>query len=428
MNAPRQGLFASLLIVSFALHTFLLVIATTHQLNENRASQGQLMTSQLVADTLSEMEPANTVSLALVANRYATNPSVASIRILDANKQVLATSGMAKTRQGEVFVRDALQNEKKVGTVEITLIQPSIGEILRTQWLAILLSLLIHGLIWLGYRAIARPTRTEYLARINQENHLKHQIQRLTQALALEKQNTVTLVAQAQQQAKVQPKTRVEKVSTETPQVDQHTLALNIQFYDPKQLLNSVNQSVSLPYFKLCQLFLDKSIDLCAKHYQIDPSKICVEQEFNAEGATLSTQSDQTHALECLMMIGAVFQLLAEVLYKRYREDKRFALQTRGSVASPVDAMQLDAIEASKRLTQHLHAKEAALHLNHEQLKAIQHSYELVAMPNPSNIMTRHAFMINGMNEECATLAQNLRTEILMGKKAKVSSESSSLS
>ncbi|MCU4395747.1 hypothetical protein [Acinetobacter junii] len=428
LNAPRQGLFASLLIVSFALHTFLLVIATTHQLNENRASQGQLMTSQLVADTLSEMEPANTVSLALVANRYATNPSVASIRILDANKQVLATSGMAKTRQGEVFVRDALQNEKKVGTVEITLIQPSIGEILRTQWLAILLSLLIHGLIWLGYRAIARPTRTEYLVLINQENHLKHEIQRLTQALALEKQNTVTLVAQAQQQAKVQPKTRVEKVSTETPQVDQHTLALNIQFYDPKQLLNSVNQSVSLPYFKLCQLFLDKSIDLCAKHYQIDPSKICVEQEFNAEGATLSTQSDQTHALECLMMIGAVFQLLAEVLYKRYREDKRFALQTRGSVASPVDAMQLDAIEASKRLTQHLHAKEAALHLNHEQLKAIQHSYELVAMPNPSNIMTRHAFMINGMNEECATLAQNLRTEILMGKKAKVSSESSSLS
>lgn len=70
---------------------------------KNRTSQGQLMTSQLVADSLSELEPANTVSLALVANRYATNPSVASIRILDANKQVLATSGMAKTRQGEVL-------------------------------------------------------------------------------------------------------------------------------------------------------------------------------------------------------------------------------------------------------------------------------------------------------------------------------------
>ena len=427
MNAPRQGLFASLLIVSFALHTFLLVIATTHQLNENRASQGQLMTSQLVADSLSELEPANTVSLALVTNRYATNPSVASIRILDANKQVLATSGMAKTRQGEVFVRDALQNEKKVGTVEITLIQPSIGEILRTQWLAILASLFIHFLIWLAYRAIARPTRSEYLARINQENHLKHEIQRLTQALVLEKQNTVTLVAQAQQQAKAQPKSRTEKKPAEQTQLDHATLALNIQFYDPKQLLSSVNQSVSVPYFKLCQLFLDKSIDLCSRHYQMDASHIHVVQQFNAEGATLSTTLEKPHALECLMMVGAVFQLLAEVLYKRYREDKRFALQTRGAVTSAVDAMQLDAIEASKRLTQHLHAKEAALHLNHDQLKSIQNSYELVAMPNPSNIMTRHAFMINGMNEQCAMVAQNLRTEILMGKKAKVSSESSDI-
>ena len=182
LNAPRQGLFASLLIISFALHTFLLVIATTHQLNENRASQGQLMTSQLVADSLSELEPANTVSLALLANRYATNPSVAYIRILSSSNQVLATAGLSKTRQGEVFVRDALQNEKKVGSIEITLVKPSIGEILRTQWLAILFSLFVHGLLWLAYRAIARPTRSEYLARLNNEARLKHEIQLLTEA------------------------------------------------------------------------------------------------------------------------------------------------------------------------------------------------------------------------------------------------------
>ena len=151
------------------------MIATTHQLNENRASQGQLMTSQLVADSLSELEPANTVSLALVVTvmqpTQVSHPFVSSMPI----NRCFATSGMAKPVRGEVFVRDALQNEKKVGTVEITLIQPSIGEILRTQWLAILASLFIHFLIWLAYRAIARPTRSEYLARINQENHLKHE-------------------------------------------------------------------------------------------------------------------------------------------------------------------------------------------------------------------------------------------------------------
>lgn len=412
MNAPRQGLFASLLTISFALHAFLLVIATTHQLNENRASQGQLMTSQLVADSLSELKPANTVSLALVANRYATNPSVASIRILDNQQQVLATSGMEKTRQGEVFVRDALKNEEKVGTVEITLIRPSIGEILRTQWLAIVAALLIHFLIWFAYRMIARPTRSEYLARINQENYLKHEIQRLTQALELEKQNTIMLVAQAQQQAQAQP---VEEPIT----LDLDSLALTLQFYDPKQLLESVNQSISLPYFKLCQLFLDKSIALCTQHYQIDQHQIQVMQEFNAEGAILSINSKQPHTVECLMMINAVFHLLADVVYKRYREDKRFALQTRSAMSAAVETMQLNAVEAAKRLTQYLQAKQAAVYLPLTQLTLVQNSYHLVAMPNPNNLLTRHAFIINGMSEQCAHIVQSIRTEILMGKKPK---------
>ena len=343
---------------------------------------------------------------------------MASIRILDKNQQVLATSGMEKTRQGEVFVRDALKNEEKVGTVEITLIRPSIGEILRTQWLAIVSALILHFLIWLAYRTIARPTRSEYLARINQENYFKHEIQRLTQALELEKQNTITLVAQAQQQAQAQPQAIEEPI-----QLDPNCLTLNLQFYDPKQLLNSVNQSVSLPYFKLCQLFLDKSISLCTQHYQIETDQIKVQQEFTAEGAILSVDTQQPQTIECLMMINAVFNLLAEVLYKRYREDKRFALQTRSAISSMVEAMQLNATEASKRLNQSLHAKQAALYLPQEQLKYIQDRYHLVPMPNPNNLLTRHAYLINGMNEQCANLAQSIRTEILMGKKAQAADE-----
>lgn len=423
MNAPRQGLFASLLIVSFAFHTFLLVVATTHQLNDNRASQGQLMTSQLVTDSLSELEPANTVSLALLANRYATNPSVASIRILDAKKQVLATSGMAKTRQGEVFVRDALQNEKKVGTIEITLIKPSIGEILRTQWLAILVSLLIHAFLWLAYRAIARPTRSEYLARINNEARLKHEIQQLTEALEAEKANRTLAIAQAQQQAqnKVKPEPKV--AVTSTVDDDQEILALNIQYYDPKQLMNTVNQSVSVPYFNLCQIFLNKSIELCAQHFKLNSKDFVIHQAFNQHGAILSIDAEKPDAAQSILMIGSVFQLLSEVLYKRYREDKRFVLQTRCAVTTSVEAMQLDAKHAAERLVNHLIAKEMALYLSNDQLKHIGDCYQLVALPNPTNVLTRHAFMINGMNNECAELAQNIRTEILKGKKQNVSSE-----
>ncbi|MCW8038405.1 hypothetical protein [Acinetobacter entericus] len=417
MNAPRQGLFASLLIISFAFHTFLLVLATTHQLNENRASQGQLMTSQLVTDSISEMEPANTVSLALLADRYATNPSVASIRILNADNQVLATGGLTKTRAGEVFVRDALQNEKKVGTVEITLIKPSIGEILRTQWLAILASLFVHGLLWLAYRAIARPSRSEYLARINNESRLKHEIQTLTQALEQEKHNAAVAIAQAQQNAQHKAKIKESKPAV----VDSNDLALNIQFYDPKQLLDTVNTTVSVPYFNLCQIFLNKTAELCVQHYKLNSSDICTVHKFDDQGATISIAADKPNALQCLAMIGAVFQLLSDVLYKRYREEKRFVLQTRSAVSSAVEAMQLSAVQAAERLVQQLSAKESAVHVPNELLKEISEHFQLVSLPNPTNVLTRHAFMVNGMDSDAAELAQSFRTEILKSKQSKAS-------
>nr|WP_312966821.1 hypothetical protein [Acinetobacter gerneri] len=422
MNAPRQGLFASLLTISFALHTILLVIATTHQLNENRANQGQLMTSQLVTDSIAELDPANTVSLALLANRYATNPSVASIRILDANKQVLATGGMSKTREGDVFSREAVQNEKKVGSVEITLIKPSIGEILRNQWLAIFVSLIIHVLLWLAYRAIARPSRSEYLARINKEARLKHEIQALTKALEDEKHATAIAMAPKPQA----PKEKVfPKIPTELLK-DEETLALSIQFYDPKQLLNTVNQSVSAPYFNLCQIFLNKSIELCAAHFNLQSKDINVSQNFEYQGAIIQIASRLPQATECILMVGTVFQLLSEVLYKRYREDKRFVLQTRCAVSTAVEAMQLNSVQAAERLAQHLIAKEMALHLDNEHLKQISENFQLVAMPNPTNVLTRHAFMINGMDNDSAETAQNIRTEILKGKKAQVENLSAS--
>ena len=417
MNAPRQGLFASLLIVSFAFHTFLLVLATTHQLNANRASQGQLMTSQLVTDSLSELEPANTVSLALLADRYATNPSVASIRILDANNQVLATGGLTKTRQGEVFVREALQNEKKVGSIEITLIQPSIGEILRTQWLAILLSLLIHGLLWLAYRAIARPSRTEYLARINNESRLKHEIQTLTQALEQEQHNAAVAIAQAQNNAQAKAKIKESKPVV----LDDKCIALNIQFYDPKQLMDSVNKTVSIPYFNLCQIFLNKATELCVQHYKLNSSDITTVHKFDEHGATISMTVETPNAVPCLVMISTVFQLLSDVLYKRYREEKRFVLQTRSAIASKVEEMQLSSVQAAERLTQHLVAKESALHVPNTLLKDVSDHFQLVSMPNPTNVLTRHAFVVNGMDAESAELAQTFRTEILKSKQSKAS-------
>ncbi|MBF7681876.1 hypothetical protein I2F27_00800 [Acinetobacter sp. B5B] len=407
MNAPRQGLFASLLIVCFVLQTLLLVIATTHQLKENRANQGQLMTSQLITDSLPEMMPPNTVSLALIGNRYATNPSVASLRILDASQQVLATAGLEQTRSGEVFSRDIMQGERKIGQVQLTLIEPSIGEILRSEWLAMTLSLLLYVFLWLAYRLIARPTRREYLARLAHENELKQQISTLNQALSM---------AQSDPSNTCVPTSPEEDVEESTVEhINEKTICLNIQFYDPKQLLDTVSQSVTQAYFNLCQLFLNKTITQCAQHYNISVDDFIISNSFDAHGVTVEIDAEKYKDAECLMMICAVFQMLSDVLYRRYREEKRFVLHTRCAISSGVKDMQLDALPAAKRLTQSLTGKESAVYINHKFLQSMTQCYQLVTLPHPTNALTRHAYLINGMNHDCADLAQRIRTQILKG-------------
>lgn len=55
------------------------------------------------------------------------------------------------------------------------------------------------------------------------------------------------------------------------------------------------------------------------------------------------------------------------------------------------------------------------------QLKEISEHFQLVSLPNPTNVLTRHAFMVNGMDSGAAELAQSFRTEILKSKQSKAS-------
>ncbi len=384
-----------------------------HQLDEKRASQGELVTSQLITDSLTELDPPNTVFLASLVNRYATDPNIASIRILSTDNQVIATAGQAKTREGEIFIREAIVNDKSVGSVEVTLIKPSAGEILRSLWATVLASFVMYVFLWLAYRLVARPSRAEYLERINTEKRLKQEIQELNQALEQEKRNAAIVISQAQHPHEIQePIINIEKIEND------HTLSLAIEFYDPRQLLHSIDQSIALPYFNLYQICLNKSIDQICPQYQLTAQDIVITHTFNASGTIISIDANKPNAAQCLAMINTSFQLLSEVLYKRYRQDKRFALQTRTAISSAVPAMRLSSVEAAQRLLYPLIAKESAIHLPKTEIEQLSQNYELVRLQNANNALTRNAFKINGSTQEIIDLAQNIRSEVLRSKAA----------
>lgn len=420
MNAPRQGLYASLLIISFAVHVILMVHTTNQQLGHTRTIQGELMTRQLADDSLAMLAPVDTVSLALMANRYTKRPDVASLSIMAADGRVLTTSGNAPTRSGEVFNKKVMLDQKVIGQIELILIQPSIGEMIRTQWLPLLLSLLTHSLLWLLYRVVARPTRREYLATLAREQQLQEQLLALRLHAEQAQKNAVMarVMANPAEIPKPAPGSNAPMGAEEGAD---SAFILRIGFVDPKQLLGTLSPGLARPYFSLCQTLLEQAIQQNRQHFnalqgQADQPLDCkIVQPFGESGAIISASGRNPHSVLFLAQLAQLVNLLTEVVYRRHREIKRFALHTRTALAEPLHNQPAQALAQS--LIHHVAANQLAVHLSDDQVLNLQQYFQLSAFDSPTDTQTREALLVTAMNVEGARFVSKARERILAGDK-----------
>lgn len=159
--APRQGLFAIILLVSFCLQTLLLVISTDQQLSESRAQKGEQMVAQLIDEARLSLENKDRVSLSVIANRYTSEQDVTRILIKDNNDDILVPVGNAPMQQGDTISQIATKGDAVIGSVSLTLKDISKGEIITMQWPFVIGTMLLHLLLWLIYGYIARPTKEQ---------------------------------------------------------------------------------------------------------------------------------------------------------------------------------------------------------------------------------------------------------------------------
>lgn len=165
--APRQGLFAIIILVSFCLQTLLLIISTDQQLSNSRALKGEQMVAQLIDEARLSLENKDRVSLSVIANRYTSEQDVARLVIKDNNDTILVPVGNAPMQQGDTIEQIATKGDAVIGSVALTLKDISKGEIITMQWPFVIGSLFLHLLLWVAYGYIARPTK----AQINALSH-----------------------------------------------------------------------------------------------------------------------------------------------------------------------------------------------------------------------------------------------------------------
>lgn len=159
--APRQGLFAIILLVSFCLQTLLLVISTDQQLSKSRALKGEQMVAQLIDEARLSLENKDRVSLSVIANRYTSEQDVTRILIKDNNDDILVPVGNAPMQQGDTIRQIATNGDAVIGSVSLTLKDISKGEIIAMQWPFVIGTMLLHLLLWLIYGYLARPTKEQ---------------------------------------------------------------------------------------------------------------------------------------------------------------------------------------------------------------------------------------------------------------------------
>ncbi|HEY4714797.1 MAG TPA: hypothetical protein VIH30_11235 [Aquirhabdus sp.] len=308
MNAPRQGLYATIIAISFALHTALIVEGAAHQLASTRDAQGQLLIRQLAEDATLGVARQDTVALALLANRYSQRPDVVSLRLLAADGHVLATGGNAPSRSGETFQQILLQDRAQSGQVELTLADISLGEIIRLQWLPLLLSLLIHGFLWLFYRVIARP-----------KQRWDTQAQPTDDLADLETANTSivdTTNATLAPEPSLQLKTA--DAASATPKV--YPVILKVTFDDPKNLLETLTPSIAQKYFSLCQKLLEQAIRVLGSQMPNDgeSTELTVITPFGMNGALVGVNQSSTPALGHLILLAQLINLLSDAVYRHH--------------------------------------------------------------------------------------------------------------
>ncbi len=159
--APRQGLFAIIILVSFCLQTLLLIISTDQQLTKSREQKGEQMVAQLIDEASLSLENKDRVSLSVIANRYTSEQDVARIVIKDSNDEILVPVGNAPMQQGDTIRQVATKGDAVIGSVALTLKDISKGEIIAMQWPFVIGSLIFHVFLWLLYGYVARPTKEQ---------------------------------------------------------------------------------------------------------------------------------------------------------------------------------------------------------------------------------------------------------------------------
>lgn len=471
--APRQGLFAIIILISFLIHTTLMLISTDQQLDELKMQTGQRMLVQLIDEVKLPLLSKDKVSLSVLTGRYTSENNVASLTVKDIDDEVILQTGQAQLLEGETISRKVIMSDTVIGKVEMTLRDTSYGEIIASQWIFILGSLITHLLIWLLYGYIARPTR-EQLAALSRDvqdylitqksqsgrssrsqsaalgdeapkdglsihqalNNYIHSKQEdgaegsvadnannLSQAdnssasgqdiLAKIDDNAAADAEgdslQAGMPSKIENSADNKKALVANRAFE--VASVQIRFYDPNKLLTTLAYEKSEPYFALCTQLLHRTIDEMLKQPILFGIELHNKPVFNEHGAVVEFVGSTSHSRPALaaMMLAKAYVMLNQVTYIKHRELQRFASEVMVGVSDEATADKLEQLLYNKAKASDIFAL-----LPVEGIKQLRGYIQLDNLKNPTTVYERDCASLQGVSDSMMQRLIEVRNAVLL--------------
>lgn len=471
--APRQGLFAIIILVSFCVQSLLLVISTDQQLTKSREQKGEQMIAQLIDEARLSLENKDRVSLSVIANRYTSEQDVARLVIKDGKGEVLVPVGNAPMQQGATISQVATEGDAVIGSVALTLRDISKGEIIALQWPFVIGSLILHFLLWVAYGYIARPTKEQINAlsrdidNLHREHshHERHSAdsnnadpisdERLSTKNAHHRVDTAAVHDDVNAYLRSQQQNNADSQLGTTPATDHTTgnnsvkrttvdnsvkseatqdqaasnalfapntvklsahrdcdhVSVQVMFHDDYRMLERLTPEMRNPYLALCTQLLNQALIELLKQPLLLGVSVINTPRFDENGVSILLKADNKHAKVALagVMLGKLYLMLNKIIHSKHIELARFALPAKAGVSDQAQA------PAMKQLLKTVGRKEQLLILLPSQGLAQTGNYmQVQSVKRPTSVYERECVVFDGGNAEMMERLAEVRNAVLM--------------
>ena len=408
--APRQGIFAAIVLASLVLHLLFFVISAERGIsaqNQQAVERSVMMLSQEIAAPLAAYDR---VSMSVIAEPYVDEPMIAYVGIYDSQGGVLVPLG--ESAEGYRAEEVVTSGEQVLGKVVVQAKTVSRAEILSGNWVFLLSVIGLHIILWLIYGYVARPTED-----------LKAQIAKDVRTELLSKGILTEQVTgapaahtQAAEDNDAAPDEEMQ-TSTENHHDSDHTelelaaaYTVQVKFQDPHNLLTAVSIESKEAYFALCDQLFERACHALLELPLFAGVAMTDQNPFTDQGASVTLYATDDHAktAAAAALLSQLLLMVNEVVYQKHRELKRFALPIK-TVTSDSELSDV----AKSILTMR---KEKSLIIFGEAGRNQAAMYmTLAAITHPSTVHERDGREVVGMTSATADRLKIARDKALLG-------------